>query len=259
MASLSGHKFGQRVWVLIQVDDSLKDSFYDSSQGLNLNVPLGVGSSEGPRVIDINVQPNEDTVFHQSKNPNAPPEPVNQMVDEEQRQELGPVNTGGVTGIVEPDATIAFGFPTMETTFVRPAASSPANSVEPSSVSYPNIDFSGTAPAVPSNQQPSTSSVSYPIIDLSGTAPDVPSYQQASTVDALPSSLGMNESDFAVGRNENDSVEEALLKELEEMGFKQFDLNKEVLRMNEYNLEQSIEELCSVSEWDPILEELHEM
>ncbi|CAJ2664298.1 unnamed protein product [Trifolium pratense] len=232
MASVSGHKFGQRVWVLIQVDDSLKDSFYDSSQGLNLNVPLGVGSSEGPRVIDINVQPNEDTVFHRSKNPNAPPEPVNQMVDEEQRQELGPVNTGRVTGIIEPDATIAFGFPTMETTFVRPAASSPANSVEPSSVSYPNIDFS---------------------------APDVPSYQQASTVDALPSSLGMNESDFAVGRNENDSVEEALLKELEEMGFKQFDLNKEVLRMNEYNLEQSIEELCSVSEWDPILEELHEM
>jgi next-to-BRCA1 protein 1 len=242
MASLSGHKFGQRVWVLIQVDDSLKDSFYDSSQSLNLNIPLGVGSSsEVPRVIDINVQPIEDTVFHQSKNPNAPPEPLNQMVDEEQRQELGNE------------------FPTMETTFVPPAASAPASSVEPSSVSYPIIDFSGTAPAVPSNQQTSTSSVSYPIIDLSGSAPDVPSYQQTSTVDALPSSLGMNESNFAVGTNENEFVEEVLLKELEEMGFKQVDLNKKVLRWNEYDLEQSVEELCGVSEWDPLLHELHEM
>jgi next-to-BRCA1 protein 1 len=209
-----------------------------------LNIPLGVGSSsEGPRVIDINVQPIEDTVFHQSKNPNAPPEPVNQMVDEEQRQELGNE------------------FPTMETTFVPPAASAPASSVEPSSVSYPIIDFSGTASAVPSNQQTSTSSVSYPIIDLSGSAPDVPSYQQTSTVDALPSSLGMNESKSAVGTrtNENEFVEEVLLKELEEMGFKHVDLNKKVLRWNEYDLEQSVEELCGVSEWDPLLHELHEM
>jgi next-to-BRCA1 protein 1 len=209
-----------------------------------LNIPLGVGSiSEGPRVIDINVQPIEDTVFHQSKNPNAPPEPLNQMVDEEQRQELGNE------------------FPTMETTFVPPATSAPANSVEPSSVSYPIIDFSGTASAVPSNQQTSTSSVSYPIIDLSGSAPDVPSYQQTSTVDALPSSLGMNESKSAVGTrtNENEFVEEVLLKELEEMGFKHVDLNKKVLRWNEYDLEQSVEELCGVSEWDPLLHELHEM
>jgi len=54
-------------------------------------------------------------------------------------------------------------------------------------------------------------------------------------------------------------VEEALLKELEAMGFKQVDLNKEVLRMTDYNLEQSIDELCGVLDWDPLLEELHEM
>lgn len=207
MASLSGHKFGQRVWVLIQVDASLKDSFYDSSQGLNLNIPLGVGGYEGTRVIDINVQPIEDDAFHQPQNHNAPPKPVNQMVDKAPWQELGNE------------------FPTNEAIFVQPAASAPATSVEPSSVSYPIIDFSGTAPAAPS-------------------------YQPTSTVDALSPSLGMDESYL---------VEEALLRELEEMGFKQVDLNKEILRMNEYNLEQSVEHLCGVSEWDPILEELHEM
>ncbi|KAF3436927.1 hypothetical protein FNV43_RR19680 [Rhamnella rubrinervis] len=57
----------------------------------------------------------------------------------------------------------------------------------------------------------------------------------------------------------NAGVENILLKELAEMGFKQVDLNKEILRLNEYNLEQSLDDLCGVSEWDPILEELHEM
>lgn len=246
MASLSGHKFGQRVWVLIQVDASLKDSFYDSSQGLNLNIPLGVGSSEGPRVIDINVQPIEDDVFHQPQNPNAPPEPVNQMVDKEQWEELGNE------------------FPTNETSFVGPAASAPAISASPSSISYPIIDFSGTAPAVPSFSgtapaatpfsgtapaAPSSSGTAPAAPSFSGTAPAFHSNQQTSTLDALSSSQSMD----------NDLVEEALLKELEAMGFKQVDLNKEVLRMTDYNLEQSIDELCGVLDWDPLLQELHEM
>ncbi|KAL5064577.1 hypothetical protein RYX36_026314 [Vicia faba] len=228
MSSLSGHKFGQRVWVLIQVDASLMDSFYDSYQDLNLNIPLDVGTSEGPQNIDINVQPGEDHAFHQPKNSNAPPEPVNQMVDKELRQEMG----------IE--------FPTNKATFVSSAASAPTIPEASSSVSYPIIDFSGPTPAI--SAAPST--VSYPIIDLSGSTPAVTSNQQASTVDALSSSLGLDG---------NDSVEEALLKELEEMGFKQIDLNKEVLRTNEYNLEQSIDELCGVSEWDPLLQELHDM
>jgi hypothetical protein len=53
--------------------------------------------------------------------------------------------------------------------------------------------------------------------------------------------------------------EDVLLKELEDMGFKQIDLNKEVLRLNKYDLEQSVEDLCGLSEWDPLLEELKEM
>ncbi|KAJ1391891.1 Zinc finger, ZZ-type [Sesbania bispinosa] len=210
MASPSGHKFGQRVWVLIQVDASLEDSFYDSSQGLNLNIPLDFGGSKGPQVIDMNRQPIEDDTFLQPLNPNAPTAPtetVNQMVDKEPRQELGNE------------------FPINEAAFVGSAASPTATFAASSSVPYPITDFSETAPAVPSNQQ-------------------------TSVVDALPSSLGIGE---------NNSVEESLLKELEEMGFRQVDLNREVLRMNEYDLEQSVDDLCGVSEWDPILEELQEM
>lgn len=59
---------------------------------------------------------------------------------------------------------------------------------------------------------------------------------------------------------EKNQVEERLLRELEGMGFNYVDLNKEVLRMNEYNLEQAVDDLCSnVAEWDSMLEELEEM
>lgn len=79
------------------------------------------------------------------------------------------------------------------------------------------------------------SSVSYPLIDLQAT-PSV----AAATADC-------------------NSVEQTLLKELEDMGFQQVDLNKEVLRLNEYDLEQSVDDLCGFAEWDPFLSELHEM
>ncbi|OEL37117.1 Protein NBR1-like protein [Dichanthelium oligosanthes] len=39
----------------------------------------------------------------------------------------------------------------------------------------------------------------------------------------------------------------------------QIDLNKEILRQNNYNLEQSVDDLCGVNEWDPLLAELEEM
>lgn len=96
----------------------------------------------------------------------------------------------------------------------------------------------------------SGSSISYPIIDLTEKAP-VDSSMPPSTAVAMQAPL-----QDVRGNNE---VEMSLLQELEEMGFKQVDLNKEILRKNEYDLEQSVDDLCGVAEWDPILEELEEM
>ncbi|XP_071728185.1 protein NBR1 homolog [Rutidosis leptorrhynchoides] len=49
----------------------------------------------------------------------------------------------------------------------------------------------------------------------------------------------------------SDDKEQALLNDLEKMGFKQLDLNKEILKKNNYDLEKSIDDLCGVSsEWD---------
>jgi next-to-BRCA1 protein 1 len=54
-------------------------------------------------------------------------------------------------------------------------------------------------------------------------------------------------------------MEEKLLRELAVMGFGQADLNKEVLRQNEYDLQKSIDDLCGFHEWDPLLAELKEL
>jgi next-to-BRCA1 protein 1 len=91
--------------------------------------------------------------------------------------------------------------------------------------------------------------VLYPMIDISETATTGP-FEPLPAVDAPASSEGVNMESV---------VEKTLLKDLEEMGFKQVDLNKEILRRNEYDLEQSVDDLCGFAEWDPILEELQEM
>lgn len=47
-------------------------------------------------------------------------------------------------------------------------------------------------------------------------------------------------------------LEEKLMTELEGLGFMQADLNKQILRQNNYDLEQSIAHLCDYDEWDAL-------
>uniref|UniRef100_A0A5B7B0Y7 Protein NBR1 homolog n=1 Tax=Davidia involucrata TaxID=16924 RepID=A0A5B7B0Y7_DAVIN len=205
MASPSGQKFGQRVWVLIQVDAALRDSLGDGFHGLNLNLPP---ESNGRTVPEIHLSDGAmiDDFLLDPENSNRATESAQPTVDEQL--------------IEDPELN----FPINDTLLVGGGFSSPFPPKSPS-VSYPIIDFSEVAPTAPSLAPPPVTNVP-------------PSAQEVS---------------------ENNDVEQNLLRELEEMGFKQVDLNKEILRMNEYDLEQSVDDLCGVAEWDPILEELQEM
>lgn len=114
-----------------------------------------------------------------------------------------------------------------------------------SPVSYPAIDIPNPSPPVsyPAVDMPNPlPPVSYPLIDIQ-YLPNPPNTKY------LPSDV----------ITEENTVEQTLLRELEEMGFKQIDLNKEILRQNRYDLEQSVEDLCAFDEWDPLLKELQEM
>ncbi|CAL0306788.1 unnamed protein product [Lupinus luteus] len=438
MASPSGEKFGQHVWVHIQVDASLKNPFYGSLKGWKLDTPLDVSSSKGTQITDINVQPTEDDAF-QSHVPNAFIVPNSEMIDKQQmqmqmqqlvniynktvsaafapetfamgdnklRQKMGnyfneaaatansvaapttatyaataipetyaataapatyaaaatnpatyaagsnayatyaagsnayatyagstaaPATYALATATPEAYAAAAADHAALVASIVAPetydaAAASPetyaaavaapetyaaaaaapetyaaaaaapetyaaaaaapetyaaaaaapetyaaaaaAPETYAAAAAAPETYAAAAAPetyaaaAAPETYAAAAAPETYAAVaatpatdaadavtDFSETTPDVSPNQQSAAVDAPSSSLEVG------GNNSN---EEPLLKELEEMGFKQIDLNNEIPRLNEYNMEQSVDNLYGVSEWDTILLEWHEM
>lgn len=186
----------------------------------SLNLNLPPVGSKGPEITGVNVQPAIDGELLQPCNSNTATEPIEPVVDEQPKKDHD------------------LNFPINDALLVGHGISSSAT---PEAVLYPIVDLSEVALAVPT-QAPSN-------------APAAASHEQSPT----PTAPTLVPSKVVVAPTLDQGVEESLLKELEEMGFKQVDLNKEILRINEYNLEQSVDHLCGVSEWDPMLEELQEM
>uniref|UniRef100_A0A0D9VHR9 ZZ-type domain-containing protein n=1 Tax=Leersia perrieri TaxID=77586 RepID=A0A0D9VHR9_9ORYZ len=213
LASPSGQKFGQRVWVHIQVEDP---SFVSNNRTapINLNLPPETNSTNASNLIDVNFEP-VDLVFDQHVN----------STNKELLENL-----------------------------IHCEVDEPKNP-EPALLSVPFV--SSTASPHPVVDVPSTSTAAafVPVVDV-----PAPELAMAPTVNEpagnAPPSVGASASDH---HGIDILTEEKLLKELEEMGFRQVDLNKEILRQNKYNLEQSVDDLCGVSEWDPLLAELQEM
>ncbi|KAK4350576.1 hypothetical protein RND71_029889 [Anisodus tanguticus] len=186
LASSSGKKFGQRVWVLIQVDAVLnqpkQELVHEAFQGLNLNLPPASSDVSGPDIFNVNPEP--QNVLPELKS-SSKMELVDSVAEVSQNKEQDAkflINDSLLVGVGD-------------------KLSSPS------------------APGSP---------ISYPIIDLTEEAPVVSSMAPSAAV--------------------------AMQAPLQDV-----DLNKEILRKNEYDLEQSVDELCGVAEWDPLLEELEEM
>ncbi|XP_071733930.1 protein JOKA2-like isoform X2 [Rutidosis leptorrhynchoides] len=200
MASPAGQKFGQRVWVLIQVDASMNDL---GETSINLNLPPVARNN----VEVVNHDPLMDNILSEnnfikvteSENTSATD---SQPKDQEMNFPINDsliINNGGVPSTV--------------------TSVPPLGPVDTSLMPPPPVVTA--TPVV----QPSGSAVA------SGSA----------------------------NKEVTDEQEQVLMKDLEDMGFKQPDLNKEVLRRNNYDLEKSIDALCGVSDWDPMLDELQEM
>lgn len=191
MASPSGRQFGQRVWVLIQVDSALKVSNSKNRHDFNLNFPPVSSGIMGLQN-------------------------VNASVDLKIGDDLDKIDT--------PTGNQGLDLPNNETLLV--------------------------AGGKPESATPEASSpVTDPAVDLSEVDP---------VAISVPQSSDMEDSPMLEVNNGTDEVEQTLLKELENMGFTQVDLNKEILRKNEYDLEEALNELCD-TEWDPMLAELQEM
>lgn len=115
------------------------------------------------------------------------------------------------------------------------------------------------AGAKPDSAIPETSSpVTDPAVDLSKAETSSPVTDPAVDLSKVkPIAISVS-SMMEVNNGTDEEVEQTLLKELESMGFTQVDLNKEILRKNEYDLEVALNELCD-TEWDPMLAELQDM
>ncbi|KAI3726991.1 hypothetical protein L1987_66798 [Smallanthus sonchifolius] len=240
MSSPSGQKFGQRVWVLIQVDASMKDL---GETSINLNLPP---VTRNPEVV------NQDPLMGNILSGNniiKVTDSENTSVDLPQKDdEMNfPINDSLIIdngGVLSPMATLS----------APPAPASVYNSkeVESALASLPAgpTFSSGLYPPVGLDTEP----VSYPMVDFAVTPPAMVSGAPSS-----PPTVAVVQPLGSGVRKVSDEQEQALIKDLEEMGFKQLDLNTEVLRMNNYDLEKSIDDLCGVLEWDPMLDELQEM
>lgn len=236
MASPSGQKFGQRVWVLIQVDASMKDL---GETSINLNLPpvtrypevvnedpvmdsgnnfIKVNDSEG---TSLNFQPKKDQEMNF---------PINDSLI---------IDNGGMTSFSAPPGAASSSV--FKSTELETALASVSPGLYPTTLGLSN-DHLGP--------------ISYPTVDFSVMPPEMVTAPPSPPIEAVPM---VQPPSGSGGQDVSEDQEQALVKDLEDMGFKQLELNKEVLRMNNYDMEKSIDDLCGVTEWDPMLDELQEM
>ena len=211
---------------------------------INLNLPPESNSADTTNLIDVNIEPVDSALSAHAKRTKEfhfcstdVSEPKKFLPATLVSTSLSAAAPANPTGDVSISSTSAAAF--------VPSVNVPMPEVVTTHTPLPAM------PVLPTNI-PISAPVSAPAIapvPASGTVPVPPPVSAPPPVNAVVPELS----------NLDVHNEEKLLRELEEMGFRQIDLNKEILRQNNYNLEQSVDDLCGVNEWDPLLAELEEM
>jgi next-to-BRCA1 protein 1 len=237
LVSPTGQKFGHRVWVLIQVVPS-------DEQSPQMIESLLASSQED---VEMPEQEAAEGVHAQAT---ATPQP---MEDE---------------AAVDP-------FPAADVDILEPVAASKEPEVEtaPETVQYPEINMEALSldavvvdtgktqeenTAVENSELGNFSMVNMP------TVTEIPVEQAEDTVAPRVAFAVDDEPAEAEKYSEMKKVAEAdslemTLGALESMGFKQRDLNEELLKKNDFDLQRTVDDLVMAAEWDPMLEELEEM
>ncbi|GJN21472.1 hypothetical protein PR202_gb08950 [Eleusine coracana subsp. coracana] len=233
---VGGDHFALQTSVPLEVEDP---SFVNgkNKSAINLNLPPESNSSN-MNLIDANMEP-----FTSTQGYNSYPVDMSHTFE--------PKKSQPAPFAFEPQKSQPAPF-----TFIIPDVADVPLSTTPVTAVSPSASVPTSEPVLSAVPLP----VSMP--NMTETSPDAnrPASPATSVEVLAPVSVSASVSDAAAPEPGIDGdTEEKLLKELEEMGFKQVDLNKEILRQNNYNLEQSVDDLCGVNEWDPLLAELEEM
>jgi next-to-BRCA1 protein 1 len=273
LASPSCQKFGQRVWVHIQVEDP---SFVNgkNKNAINLNLPPENNSSSTTNLIDVNIEPFASTQGYHSY-------PVDVSLDTFEPKKSQPVPFTFIVPVVSAEASTnsiaGVPFCNAPATAVAPSVSVPTPEPVVPTVHLPVSMPDMTATTAAANTLVSVPNMTSAIL-VADTPVSVPNMSSATPVADMPVSVPNMTTTTPTSVNvfastptsasvsvpsepfdKDGETEEKQLRELAEMGFKEVDLNKEILRQNNYNLEQSVDDLCGVNEWDPLLAELEEM
>jgi next to BRCA1 gene 1 protein len=242
-----------------------------NKNAINLNLPPENNSSSTTNLIDVSMEPFAGTQGYDSY-------PVDVSLDAFEPNKSQPVpftfivpavsaeaSTNSIAGVPFCNAATAVApsvsVPTPEP--VVPTVPLPVNMPDMTAtaantlVSVPNMT-SATLVAVTPVSVPNMISAT-PVADTPVSVPNMTATTRTSVnaVASAPASASVSVPSEPFDRD--GETEEKILRELAEMGFKEVGLNKEILRQNNYNMEQSVDDLCGVNEWDPLLAELEEM
>uniref|UniRef100_A0ACD5V7M5 Uncharacterized protein n=1 Tax=Avena sativa TaxID=4498 RepID=A0ACD5V7M5_AVESA len=234
--------FGQRVWVLIQVEQPVQTSKNDTS-AINLNLPADCNPITSKLfMVDQPVQ-NSGNKQTAAMNLNLPAAEgstttCTDSASDSDKADEEKINYSDVVHIIR--SSIHKG---------SKAVGSAVPCAPPGVVAMPIT--------------PHTSSTGAVVMPADVPAPEA---APLSVPAPVPAAAPVNSRDTPVSVPASPSpdevfsaMEEKLLRELAGMGFRQVDLNKEVLRENEYDLQKSVDDLCGFHEWDPLLVELKEL
>ncbi|KAK4438549.1 protein JOKA2 [Sesamum alatum] len=250
MISPSGQKFGQRVWVLIQVDASVRGTLYESIRGLNLNLPPLSNGVIGPETV--NAEAEAEPIVEDSDLKRSNCEKMAEIV--EPVLDLPPNNFQDMKFPINDSLLVGSG-PSSSVCSADPSVPCPViHMLDPPLPPAPTTRAKVGTPELPGKKAGNGASKSDPFSGLSVPNPIVHKLDHSPP----PATISSSE-ESAVELPGKKEVEEKRLRELEEMGFKHVSLNLKVLRRNDYDLEQSVNDLCGVFDWDPLVEELWEM
>ncbi|XP_066343081.1 protein JOKA2-like isoform X3 [Miscanthus floridulus] len=229
LALPSGQRFGQQIWVHIKVEQPIQSSGRKQAAAMSLNqLPEANSTKLKPFTIDLETNSVSSEPFY------------------------------GCPGIPEANSTKLKPFILdLET-----------NSVSSEPLRCPlsfretmKLEESRPAPGDMSSVPTIVEPVQNPVTDVSAKSllasiPDVvpasEAFPQPNPVPMLPVSSSAPVPAAPLPEQIINHLEEKLMTELEGLGFMQADLNKKILRQNNYDLEQSVAHLCGYDEWDAL-------
>lgn len=242
LVSPTGQKFGHRVWVLIQVVPSdeqspqMMESLMTSSQ-VDIEMPE-LEAADGVQAPETAApQPMEDEAVVQQELVDPFPAADVDILEAVAASKEPEVDTASET-IEYPEINMEA--LTLDAVVVDTSKTQEENTaVENSELGNFSMVNMPTATEIPVEQVENTVAplVAFAVVEEPAESEKYSEMRKAAEVDSLEMTLGA----------------------LESMGFKQRDLNQELLKKNEYDVQRTVDDLVMAAEWDPMLEELEEM